>query len=89
MLERPENTILDWILDEIIIARGGDLRTLPADELEELIKTTSGLNDAQRAVLLSRDPLRIRAVIEYELGYRSDEFMMHTGPIYFVIPMHF
>lgn len=90
MLEPPTITILEWILKRIT-ERGGGLSDLTAEEAEELIRSDPELTDAQRAVLLSRDPLRIRAVIEYELGHKLDEYMMHTTPIYFVLPlpMHF
>jgi len=80
-------TILEWIMQQV--EQRGGLRDLTADEAEKLIRD-SGLTEAQQAVLLSRDPVRIRAVIEYELGYQVEEYMMHTTPLYFVlpIPMH-
>jgi hypothetical protein len=27
-------------------------------------------------------------VIEYELGYQVEAYMMHTTPLYFVFPIH-
>jgi hypothetical protein len=90
MQQRPDPTILDWIM-KLVAERGDGLRGLTAEEAESLIRD-SGLTEAQQAVLLSRDPVRIRAVIEYELGYKVEEYMMHTSatPLYFVltIPMH-
>jgi len=88
MQQPPDMTILEWIMQQV--EQRGGLRDLTADEAEKLIRD-SGLTEAQQAVLLSRDPVRIRAVIEYELGYKVEEYMMHTTPLYFVlpIPMHF
>jgi hypothetical protein len=90
MQRPPDRTILDWIMD-LVAERGAGLRDLTADEAEKLIRD-SGLTEAQQAVLLSRDPVRIRDVIEYELGYHVEEYMMHTSttPIQFVLtfPMH-
>jgi hypothetical protein len=88
MKQQPDVTILDWIISQLA-ELGGGLKDLTAEEAERRIRD-SGLTEAQQAVLLSRDPVRIRAVIEYELGYRVEEYMMHTTPIYFVltIPMH-
>jgi hypothetical protein len=88
MQQPPETTILDWIM-KLVAERGAGLRGLTAEEAEQLIRD-SGLTEAQKAVLLSRDPVRIRAVIEYELGYKVEEYMMHTTPLFFVlpIPMH-
>jgi len=88
MQQPPDMTILEWIMQQV--EQRGGLRDLTADEAEKLIRD-SGLTEAQQAVLLSRDPVRIRAVIEYELGYQVEEYMMHTTPLYFVlpIPMHF
>ncbi len=88
MQQPPDRTILDWIMEQVA-ERGGGLRDLTAEEAEKLIRD-SELTEAQKAVLLSRDPVRIRAVIEYELGYQVEEYMMHTTPIYFVLtfPMH-
>jgi len=87
MQQPPDMTILEWIMQQVEQRVG--LRDLTADEAEKLIRD-SGLTEAQQAVLLSRDPVRIRAVIEYELGYQVEEYMMHTTPLYFVlpIPMH-
>jgi hypothetical protein len=87
MQQPPDMTILEWIMQQV--EQRGGLRDLTADEAEKLIRD-SGLTEAQQAVLLSRDPVRIRAVIEYELGYQVEEYMMHTTPLYFVlpIPMH-
>jgi hypothetical protein len=75
---------------EQVAEQGGGLRDLSAEDAEELIRD-SPLTEDQQAVLLSRDPVRIRAVIEYELGYKVEEYMMHTTPLYFVLPfpMHF
>jgi len=89
MEQRPTITILEWIMKQIE-KRDGGLRALTADEAADLIRNDPELTEAQQDVLLSRDPLRIRAVIEYELGYKLDEYMMHTTPFYFVlpIPMH-
>ena len=88
MQQPPETTILDWIM-KLVAERGAGLQSLTAEEAEQLIRD-SGLTEAQQAVLLSRDPARIRAVIEYELGYKVEEYMMHTTPLFFVlpIPMH-
>ena len=88
MQQPPETTILDWIM-KLVAERGSGLKDLTAEEAEQLIRD-SGLTEAQQAVLLSRDPVRIRAVIEYELGYQVEEYMMHTSPLFFVlpIPMH-
>jgi hypothetical protein len=88
MQQPPETTILDWIM-KLVAERGAGLQSLTAEEAEQLIRD-SGLTEAQQAVLLSRDPVRIRAVIEYELGYKVEEYMMHTTPLFFVlpIPMH-
>ena len=90
MQQPPDVTILDWIMKQVA-ERGGGLRDLTPEELERLIRG-SDLTEAQQAVLLSRDPVRIRDVIEYELGYKVEEYMMHTAPtpFYFVltIPMH-
>ena len=88
MQQPADMTILEWIMQQV--EQRGGLRDLTADEAEKLIRD-SGLTEAQQAVLLSRDPVRIRAVIEYELGYQVEEYMMHTTPLYFVlpIPMHF
>ena len=87
MQQPPDMTILEWIMQQV--EQRGGLRDLTADEAEKLIRD-SGLTEAQQAVLLSHDPVRIRAVIEYELGYQVEEYMMHTTPLYFVlpIPMH-
>ena len=90
MEQPPSTTILDWIM-KLVAERGGGLRDLTAEEAERLIRDpSSGLTEAQQAVLLSRDPVRIRSVIEYELGYHVEEYMMHTSPLPFVltIPMH-
>jgi hypothetical protein len=89
MQQPPKVTILEWIMQQVA-EQGGGLRDLSAEDAEELIRD-SPLTEAQQAVLLSRDPVRIRAVIEYELGYKVEEYMMHTTPLYFVlpIPMHF
>ena len=87
-MQQPPERILDWII-KLVAERGSGLKDLTAEEAERLIRE-SGLTEAQQAVLLSRDPVRIRAVIEYELGYQVEEYMMHTTPLFFVlpIPMH-
>jgi hypothetical protein len=89
MQQPPKVTILEWIMEQVA-EQGGGLRDLSAEDAEELIRD-SPLTEDQQAVLLSRDPVRIRAVIEYELGYKVEEYMMHTTPLYFVLPfpMHF
>jgi hypothetical protein len=86
MQQRPDPTILDWIM-KLVAERGEGLRGLTAEEAEKLIRD-SGLTEAQQAVLLSRDPVRIRDVIEYELGYQLEEYMMHTIPLVLIFPMH-
>jgi hypothetical protein len=88
MQQPPKVRILDWIMKQVD-ELGGGLRNLTAEEFEKRL-ADSGLTEAQKAVLLSRDPVRIRAVIESELGYQVEEYMMHTTPLYFVlpIPMH-
>jgi len=87
MQQQRDVTILEWIMN--LVERRGGLRDLTAEEAEKLIRDPdSGLTEAQQAVLLSRDPVRIRAVIEYELGYQVEAYMMHTTPLYFVFPIH-
>jgi hypothetical protein len=91
-MEEPRKvTILKWIMDLIDERGGAGLAGLTADEVEARIRDDQDLTDAQKDVLLSRDPVRIRAVVEYELAYKLDEYMIHTTPFYFVlpIPIHF
>jgi hypothetical protein len=84
MQQPPEGTILAWMMKQV-----AELGDLTAEEVERRIRDPdSGLTEAQQAVLLSRDPVRIRAVIEYELGYQVEAYMMHTTPLYFVLPIH-
>jgi hypothetical protein len=83
MQQPPDITILEWIMRQVD-ELGGGLRDLTAEQLESRIRE-SELTEAQQAVLLSRDPVRIRAVIEYELGYQLEAY---TSPLYFVLPIH-
>jgi hypothetical protein len=84
-MQQPlEGTILAWMMKQV-----AELGDLTSEEVERRIRDPdSGLTEAQQAVLLSRDPVRIRAVIEYELGYQVEAYMMHTSPLYFVLPIH-
>jgi len=83
MHKPPDPTILEWIMRQVD-ELGGGLRHLTAEQLESRIRA-SELTEAQQAVLLSRDPVRIRAVIEYELGYQLEAY---SSPLYFVLPIH-
>jgi hypothetical protein len=76
-----EKTILEWILE--LVGNEEEYTRFSADP--ETYIRNSDLTDRQRYVLLSRDPVRIRAVIEYELKVGPDQpdgFMMHLifGP---------
>jgi hypothetical protein len=84
MHKPPDPTILEWIMRQVDELGGGGLRDLTAEQLESRIRE-SELTEAQQAVLLSRDPVRIRAVIEYELGYQLEAY---SSPLYFVLPIH-
>jgi hypothetical protein len=84
MPEQPRISLLDWIL-KVVRDEESFARLTTGKGAEEMIRG-SELTDAQKAALLSRDPDRIRGVIEYELGMTYDELKMHTGPIYFVLP---
>ena len=77
-------TILQWVLDVVRDPeRYGGFKADP----ETMIRTAEELTENQKNVLLSRDPERIRHVIEYELGIdpEASQYAMH---LVFPIPMH-
>lgn len=81
MTEPGGQTILDWVIGLVRDPeRLEEFRIDPQRVIEE-----SSLEHRQKRVLLSRDSLRIRIVIEYEADLDPEKIAMHlTIPI----PMH-
>jgi hypothetical protein len=80
-MEAAKGTIVHWLIE--LVAHRERLKAFREDPVRAIEQ--SNLTDRQKKVLLSRDPARIRHVVEYELDLDPGEKVMH---LIFPIPMH-
>ena len=85
-MQAPDTTILDWLIDLVQDPdRLAQLLNGSRAEAETLLKEEGRLTNKQIEVVLSRDPLKIQHVIEYESDLEEGAMFMHLT---FPIPMH-